>query len=130
MISARGPETFAGRAPKARGEWPPVGAAVGLDTLPELVMTAAEVAPLVSLFIEEDDPEVCLIGRPVGVSRRSIHLQEIDPEARWDQRPTTWTLTSVTRVDFGGRYEEGLTLVGVPPPALRRPPNGGSRWIP
>jgi hypothetical protein len=111
-----GPDSFAGKALAARGEWPPHGADVNLDDLAELIRSAAAVAPLVTLHIEAADPDVCFIGRPVGFTRRWVHLLQISPEAEWDVEPARWEFTEVTRVDFGGRYEEALSRVGGPPP--------------
>ena len=112
-----GPDSFVGKALTARGEWPPTGANVDLDDLAELVRSAAEVAPLVTLHLEAEDPTVCFIGRPVRLTSRSVHLVQITPEAEWDNEPTKWQFTDVTRVDFGGRYEEALSLVGGTPSA-------------
>jgi hypothetical protein len=38
---------------------------------------------------------------------------EVDPDAVWDEDPTAYRLAQVTLVDFGGSYEEALTLVAV-----------------
>jgi hypothetical protein len=112
-----GPDTFVGRALAARGEWPPVAADVDLDSVADLVRTASDVAPLVTLHVEEDDPDVCFIGRPLRFTSRSVHLLEITPQADWHDHPTKWAFADVTRVDFGGRYEEALALIGGAPPA-------------
>ena len=112
-----GPDFFLGKALVTRGQWPPTGADVDLDDLAELVRSAAEVAPLVTLHIEADDPTVCFIGRPVRFTSRSVHLLQITPEAEWDGEPTRWKFSDVTRVDFGGKYEEALSLIGGTPPA-------------
>ncbi|HEX7424334.1 MAG TPA: hypothetical protein VF311_10690 [Terriglobales bacterium] len=34
------------------------------------------------------------------------------PDACWDDKPETYRLREITRVDFGGDYEEALRLVG------------------
>ncbi|RBY88029.1 hypothetical protein DQ244_15805 [Blastococcus sp. TBT05-19] len=112
-----GLDTFVGRALAARGEWPPVGADVDLESAGELIRTAADVAPLVTLHLEEDDPTECFVGRPVRFTSRSVHLLFITPEAEWDGTSDEWSFAEVTRVDFGGRYEEALALVGGAPPA-------------
>jgi hypothetical protein len=112
-----GPDTFVGRALSARGEWPPMSVDMDLDSVGELIRTAAEVAPLVTLHIEEDDPTLCFIGRPVRFTSRSVHLHGITPEAEWEDSPDVWAFADVTRVEFGGRYEDALALVGGTPPA-------------
>jgi len=37
----------------------------------------------------------------------------------WDKEPTKHLLSEITRVDFGGGYEEALHLVGGPAPSLQ-----------
>lgn len=111
-----GPDTFVGRALAARGQWPPVTVDVNLDDVADLLRTASDVAPLVTVHIEEDDPTVCYVGRPVRYSKRSVHMLDITPEAVWEKEPTEWPFVMLTRVEFGGRYEDALALVGGPPP--------------
>lgn len=41
-----------------------------------------------------------------------MSLLEIGPDALWDDEPETYRLSEITRVDFGGAYEEALHLVG------------------
>jgi hypothetical protein len=108
--------SFVGRALTLRGHWPPTAPAIDLDTVGGVIRSAGEAAPLVTLHVEADDPNVCLIGRPAGITGRSVQLREITPEAEWKDRPTKWKLADVTRVEFGGRYEEALALVGGTPP--------------
>jgi hypothetical protein len=117
-----GPDTFVGRTLSARGEWPPVSVDVDLDTVAALVRTAAEVAPLVTLHIEEEDPTVCFIGHPMRISRKAVHLLETNPQAEWRDHPTKWSLSDITRVDFGGGYEQALALIGGTPPGVSLTP--------
>ena len=108
--------SFVRRALEVRGEWPPVGSDVDLDGAAELVRTASEVAPLVNLQFERDDPKACFIGRPVRFTKNTVYLLEVDPQAEWETQPSKWRLTDLTRVEFLGRYEEALALVAGPPP--------------
>ncbi len=110
-------EGFVGRALKARGEWPPVRVEVPLDDVADLIQGAASVAPLVTLHLEKDDPTVCHVGRPTRLTRRRVHLLDITPSAQWRDRPRRWALSTITRVDFGGQYEQALSLVGGEPPS-------------
>lgn len=116
-VSVRGgSDSFVPRALQARGQWPPQPAAVNLDDVSELIRTAADLAPLVTLHIEADNPDVCFIGRPARVTIRNLHLLDIDPQAQWSHRTRKFRHASLTRVEFGGRYEEALVLVGGPAP--------------
>lgn len=105
-------EDFVRRALLAREEWPPLVVDVDLDEDRELIRTAAERAPLITLHSEREDPDVCFIGRPVRFGKRSVHMETIDPNGRWEEGTAKWALADLTRIEFGGGYEEALALVG------------------
>ena len=111
-----GPGTFVGRALAARGIWPPVGAEVDLDGTAGLVQSAARLARLVTVHVEKEDPGVCFIGRPMRISTRFIRLLEVGTEAEWEDRGRKWLISDVTRIDFGGGYEQALALIASAPP--------------
>jgi hypothetical protein len=56
----------------------------------------------------------------IGVSKSRLSLLEVGPDAVWDEKPAEVLLREITRVDFGGGYEEALHLVGGNPKALKR----------
>lgn len=99
-----------------RGEWPPTTPEVVLDDTAGLVRTAALAWPLVTLHFELDNPDVCYLGRPAGFTARSVRWRDISPQAEWDDEVALRQLARVTRVDFGGRYEDALAIVGGPAP--------------
>jgi hypothetical protein len=103
---------------KKRGEQRPRRPRVDLS-LEELLRSANRAFPLVTIHTEEDDPDVCWIGRVVGLNRATLTLLQIDPDATWGEEPRRHRLRDITRVDFGGAYEEALYLVGGDPPAGR-----------
>lgn len=41
-----------------------------------------------------------------------VSLLEIGPGASWDDQPNEYKLRDITRIDFGGDYEQALHLVG------------------
>jgi hypothetical protein len=45
-----------------------------------------------------------------------MSLLEINPDATWDDTPSEYRLSEITRVNFGGDYEDALYLVGGSPP--------------
>ena len=59
------------------------------------------------------------MGRIVSVTAGRSSLLEIEPGAIWEQVPTQCSLKQITRVDFGGGYEDALHLVGGEPPIVR-----------
>jgi len=110
-VRQRGDESsLAVRALGARGQWPvrvpewPVQ----LDGLPELLAVVGEVFGLVSLHLERQVAQACWIGAVAELRAKSLRLHEVDPEARWHAVPTKFRYRDITRVDFGGRYEETL----------------------
>jgi hypothetical protein len=107
---------FTKKALKLRGERMPKTPRVSVATLPELLTTASRAFPLVTIHREQADPDVCHIGRVVSVSKSSVALLEIGSDAKWDAEPEAYRLSEITRVDFGGGYEEVLHLVGGEPP--------------
>jgi hypothetical protein len=45
------------------------------------------------------------------VSERNVTLQEVTPDAEWENTLTKFTCSQITRVDLGGSYEAALLLV-------------------
>jgi hypothetical protein len=41
-----------------------------------------------------------------------VSLLEIGPDAKWEDKPKEYRVTEITRVNFGGDYENALHLVG------------------
>jgi hypothetical protein len=99
-----------------RGERAPKKPRVSVKGVEELLLSANRAFSLITLHLELADPEVCWIGRALGVERGRVSLQEISPNATWDEKLREHRLSEITRVDFGGDYEEALHLVGGDPP--------------
>ena len=85
---------------------------INLNSLPQLLDSANRLFPLVTIHQERLDPDTCKIGRVVGISKSHVSLLEIGPDAIWEERPTEISLRRITRVDFGGGYEDALHIVG------------------
>lgn len=77
-----------------------------------LIMSAGRSFPIVTLSRELTDPDTCQIGMPVQVQAGTVSLMEIDANAVWYDDVEFYRLDEITRLDFGGGYEEALTLVG------------------
>lgn len=89
-----------------------VPAKLDLSSTNALLLSANAQFPLVTVHSEIVDPEICHIGQVIEVSRTAVKLKEINPDATWDSELTCHRLTKITRIDFGGPYEEALALVG------------------
>ena len=77
-----------------------------------LLVSAGRHFPLVTVHREGIDPDVCWIGRVLGIERGRVSLLEITPDATWEEKPESFRLNEITRVNFGGDYETALHLVG------------------
>jgi len=102
---------FAECALRKRRERMPKKPRVSVASIEELLLSAGRAFPLVTIHREKVDPGVCWIGRILGVERGRVSLLEINPNAKWDDKPNTYRLNEITRVNFGGDYEDALHLV-------------------
>jgi hypothetical protein len=103
---------FAETALKRRGLRRPKMPKVELDSIASILVSAGIAFPLITLHSEAKDPDICQIGRVLAVDKTQVALLEIGPDAVWDEEPTVHALRSITRVSFGGDYEDALFLVG------------------
>ena len=106
---------FAQAALKKRGERRPKKPLVSVANIEELLLSASKAFPLVTIHREQVEPEVCWIGRVQGVNRGRVSLLEIGANAIWEDKPEEYRIKEITRVNFGGDYENALHLVGGEP---------------
>jgi hypothetical protein len=85
---------------------------ITLDTLPDLLKSVNLLFPLVTVYRERVVPDECWIGKVLDVTKKYLFLLEIGADAIWDEKPSKLLLREITRIDFGGGYEEALHLVG------------------
>ncbi len=111
---------FAEKALELRGERRPGKPRITMDSIESVLHSANRAFPLVTIHLEKADPQVCYIGKVTGISQGKVSLLEIAPSAKWDELPTTYSLRKITRVSFGGDYEDALHLVGGKPPRIPR----------
>jgi hypothetical protein len=103
---------FTEAALRKRGERKPRKPRVHVSSIEKLLRSAARAFPLVTIHQESKNPDVCHIGRVQRIRKGVVELLEIGPNASWDTAPTAYNLSEITRVNFGGDYEEALHLVG------------------
>lgn len=106
---------FAESALRKRRDRLPQKPRVSLVSIEELLVSAGRQFPLITVHREGVDPDVCWIGRLLGVERGHVSLREITPDANWEAKPESFRLKEITRVNFGGDYEAALHLVGGEP---------------
>jgi hypothetical protein len=103
---------FVEAALKKRKEKKPKTPAVKLGSIEELLLSANRRFPLVTIHLEAMTPEICHIGRVLGVEGNRVSLLEIGPDASWASHPSEYDVRKITRVNFGGGYEDALHIVG------------------
>ena len=105
---------FAEAALRKRGAQFPKPPELNMDTTRTILESAGTLFPLITIHREEADPEVCHIGKVVATNRTQVALLELGPDAAWDKTAIAYSLREITRINFGGGYEEALFLVGGP----------------
>jgi hypothetical protein len=103
---------FVEKALELKGERKPAAPDIDLASTAALIESAGKAFPIITVSREFADPEVCQVGMPVQVQGGSVSLMEIGPDAVWYDDVEWYPLDEITRLDFGGGYEEALRLVG------------------
>jgi hypothetical protein len=80
---------------------------VSLSSARELLRTANRRFPALTIHPEKVDADVCFIGKPIGFSSTHVEFYEIDTSGHWHEIDRH-ALNSITRIDFGGGYENAL----------------------
>jgi len=95
------------------GEVQPETPAVALNSIDDIVTTAGNLFTVITAYSEAQ----VHIGAVVSLDGGVVWMRDIGPDAVWDPQPSARRLDDLTRIDFGGAYENALALVGGPPPA-------------
>jgi len=91
---------------------------INMASIEKILLSATRMFPLIAIQREQIDPDVCWIGRVVAIEGKHISMLEISPQATWDSKPSLYLMREITRVGFGGDYENALYLVGGEPPKV------------
>ncbi|NGO75309.1 hypothetical protein G6045_06395 [Streptomyces sp. YC504] len=120
-VRTRGKRDVDRRWTKKHGTWPPpppAGGSFALGGTRELVAQVAAAYPLVTVFQEELDPDIALIGKVTSLGKKSLRLQEIDSTAEWRRTTTKLRYNDITRLDFADHYNGVLLDLGGEAPRL------------
>ena len=104
------PEYFLCRALKLKGMVPDPLPSVDLTNWQTLLTTANSLFSLITIRREKVSPNTCNIGKISRFGKKHFHLYEIDTVALWDQEEK-YRFKDLTKVDFGGGYEDALWRV-------------------
>jgi hypothetical protein len=83
---------------------------IRLDSARGVLEDVASLVPLVTVFVEHDVPDGPYVGRLASLHHDTFTLRPITPAGDWSDEET-FEYSAVTRIDFGGKYEDGLALV-------------------
>ena len=93
-------------------------AGISVASLPELLRSVSKHYPLITFHPEKKRPDVCYIGPLVSITERTFTIADLNSNAEWSGS-RRMKVSDVTRVDFGGGYEEALAVT-----APKRPKAG------
>jgi len=82
---------------------------VDLDDTRDLLQSAQRQFPLLNLETEHVQPGSCYIGRISSLDDEGVVLELVTPAAEWDEEEH-YPYETITRIGFGGRYEEALAI--------------------
>lgn len=82
---------------------------VDLDDTRDLLQSAQRQFPLVNIETEQAHPGSCYIGRITGLDEEGVVLELVSPAGEWDEEEH-YPYDSITRIGFGGRYEQALAI--------------------
>jgi hypothetical protein len=106
-----------------RGESVEEAPSVSVADMPSAIQAISKLFPTVAIHREAEDSSICHIGKVVRVDAEHVHLLEIDPDAKWEAEPAHYRISEITRLDFGGGYEDALALIGGEGPELPHLPS-------
>ena len=86
---------------------------ISLESFPDLLTSIDRLYPLFTIHRELIDNDICFVGRLAGMTPKTFTLYEVDDCAEW-LGPRRYKFSDITKLDFGGGYEEALALVARP----------------
>ena len=107
------------RAIRHFGVKPIKPAGISLASLPQMLKTVSEHFPLIAFHPEEKKPEVCYIGALTSTTERTLTIEDLNADCEWSG-PRRMRFSEVSRIDFGGRYEESLAATAPKKPKRKQ----------
>ena len=107
---------FYKKALKLRGYKPKRPVGICLNNTASILDSITKHYPLVTVNREKIRNNECTIGRIEKLTDKTVILQWLTASARWDGYSPRYRLTDITKIEFGGLYEDALALVaGIQP---------------
>ena len=92
---------------------------ISLTSLPDLLESIGRSYPLITIHPEKVKPDVCYIGPLLSIAKATFTIDDLDCNAEWSG-PRRLRFSDVTRVDFGGGYEEALAATAPKRPKRKK----------
>lgn len=102
---------FYTEALKLRGYTPKRPDGICLNSIASILESVNKHYPLVTVYREEISTDACSIGRLEKLTEKTLILQWLNPSAQWEGYSPRYRLANITKIDFGGLYEDALALV-------------------
>ena len=83
---------------------------VSIESWADILQTSTQLFPLLVVERERIDNKICYIGKLEQLKKKSFSLQAIDTDACWIGS-FRYKFKDLTKVSFGGHYENTLALV-------------------
>jgi len=96
---------------KLRGYKPKRPVGICLDSTASILESVNRHYPLVTVHREAIRNDECTIGRIEKLTAKTLIMQWLTPSAQWDGYSPRYRLTSITKIEFGGLYEDALARV-------------------
>jgi hypothetical protein len=109
------------RVLKARNILPLKLPEVSLESLSELLLTADAQFPLLAVYREarKGKHDTFVLGRVIKLTAKTVTLKLLEPDATWGETARL-NLSSITRIEFGREYDDGLWMINQQKSKLRR----------
>lgn len=76
----------------------------------DILISAGRQFPLITIHLEKISDKVCYVGSLAATKKKGFSFNEIDSEATWTET-FKYKYKDLTKIDFGGIYENALFLV-------------------
>lgn len=101
---------FDSKVLRLKGIKPEPQPAISVANLSELLTSIDKLYPLLTIHREVINSDICFVGCVAGINSKTFTLHEISSCAEWEGEHR-YRFADITKVDFGGGYEEALALV-------------------
>ncbi|MGA7298104.1 MAG: hypothetical protein WBW92_11425 [Rhodanobacteraceae bacterium] len=112
---------FLEKAIALNGLKPDMPDSVDLDSVRAVIDSIAALSPVMSLRVDNDNPDetdICYVGRVVAREDDGFSLQEITPQAEWLREPSFFAWDEISTVCFNDPYATILAKVAGEAPQL------------